>query len=105
MKQPIWKIHADVNLYYSEADKTAFMVTGYDSSGTAVELIDRIQRDLELFKQAVGTNEGVYTQVLARSSRYKHMRVYWLSNIETAPKDAFILEAANDWTMWKWLTN
>lgn len=83
--------------YYSETQKIAFRVQGYDDESVA-----SIVRGADAFASHVGIPpERVYTFVVRKSRRHKNVRVFYASLVDAAPEGAFDLGPG--WTMSTWL--
>lgn len=101
------------NLFYSEAEKIAFLVPNYyiDSNSNLQEFTANLfkHRDELLtacnFHPTVGNYHLVKTHYIESSSRYKHMRAFAIENVLKTPEGAFVITDENEWTMWKWLHN
>jgi len=97
-------------LFYSPLDKNLFWIAGYtDNSYCVKNIISTLENNRNYFlKQTdLPKNTQVNTDYITNSRRYKSMRYFWVKDIEpeNVPKEAFILTAENDWTMYKWITN
>lgn len=97
------------NLFYSENEKLAFWVSGYDiSSYNCSEIIKYLQSTtleaVNILDIPTKNVKGISTYVIRESRRYKHMRVFYVTT-EVCPKDAFVITNGDDWTMHKWLTD
>lgn len=98
------------DLFYSPLDKKLFWIAGYtDNSYNVKEIISVLQNNLNFFLKQVKfpQNTQVNTEYITKSRRYKSMRYFWINDveIEKVPKEAFILTAENDWSMYKWIEN
>ncbi|PRY33877.1 hypothetical protein CLV58_11926 [Spirosoma oryzae] len=94
------------NLFYVPAERILFWITGYTAFNNTSNLADKVRSLLsvgEKFSRGVGGDlEQVKTDLITKSSRYKHMQVFWLEGAENHP-DAF--ELNGHWTMWEWIEN
>ena len=95
------------DIFYSEQEDILFQVIGYSAADNVSKLGEKIkslQEGGQNFAKACGHDwEDVSTFQVLKSSRYKYMRVYWVSQPKTIPDEAF--RFGKDWTMNKWLQN
>ncbi len=94
------------DLFYSISEKSLFWIAGYtDNSCNVREIVSVLENNRRHFVSncKLPKNALVNTDYITSSSRYKSMRYFWINDIETPPKDAFVL--GEDWTMHKWITN
>lgn len=96
------------NLFYSPKEKFLFWVSGYDESSTNVKTIISTLTNQTLFfrNQTKYTGPSVHTFTVDKSSRYKHMRVYYCvidKVCDIVPLEAF--DIGDSWTMINWVTN
>lgn len=95
------------NLFYSEAEKILFWVSGYDVLNCnpdviVVEAVTKILSDAKKLADIVDRDvKEVYTLYVEYSTRYKSMRVFYIEDVEQYPSEAFVLN--DKWTMFKWL--
>mgnify|MGYP003435871150 CR=1 len=97
------------NLFYSEAEKILFWVSGYDilnSNSNVVaattDMLNDAKKLADIIKRDVSK---VHTDYINHSSMYKYMRVFYIKDVRKCPPEAFAITASNGWTMWKWLNN
>jgi len=103
------------DLFYSENEKILFWVAGYtpmDNTQKIDEIIDSLRKKWNEFVFDVAClpatrTADVKTDLINKSRRYKHMRVFWCENVEPedVPENAFSITGENGWTMWKWLND
>lgn len=103
------------NIFYSEDEKIVFWVVGYcemDNTRNVNRQIEVLKEKkdefLSIFKKLPKNAEKfVKTLFVEDSRRYKYMRVFYLEDVlpKQVPEKAFHITNANDWTMWKWLTD
>jgi hypothetical protein len=94
------------DLFYSLSEKKLFWVAGYtDNSYGVKEIISVLENNRNYFIKSckLPTNALVKTDYITVSRRYKSIRYFWVDDVETPPKEAFILN--DDWTMHKWISN
>jgi hypothetical protein len=94
------------NLFYSENEKLAFWVSGYDISSNNVQeimqyLIKTSAKACDLLNISVFKLETI---IVSESRRYKYMRVFY-AKVNKMPDNAFIISDENGWTMHKWLSD
>lgn len=90
------------DLFYSNSEKILFQIAGYTQDHHLANVVE-MTTDLIKFANEVGCDiSEVKTHFIEKSSRYKHMRVFYIDS-DTPGLDAF--ELGDDWTMWKWLEN
>lgn len=92
------------NLFYSEKQKLAFWVSGYDiSTNRSCEIIDYLKRHtLKASKIFNCEFEDVETYVINESRRYKYMRVFF-ATMDKCPENAF--DIGENRIMVKWLND
>ena len=92
-------------LFYSKKEKILFYVAGYtDNSNKVTDIIEMLNEGSKRVTDLVQADvKEAKTFMVEQSRRYKHMRVFYLENIEAreVPKDAY--QFGKDWTMSKWL--
>ena len=93
------------NLFYSENEKLAFWVSGYDISSNNVQeimqhFITKSAKACDLLNVSAFKLETI---VISESRRYKYMRVFY-AKVNKKPDNAFNITLRNEWTMDKWLT-
>jgi len=94
-----------LQLFYSESEKRAFFIPDYyiDSNSNVVAFTAILLKESEnLAKITGGEMATIKSQYIETSSRYKHMRVFYI-DVAQAPQNAMILDGT--WTMYKWITN
>lgn len=98
------KTQISSDFYYSNSDKIAFMIVGYDNPSEVNELMKTLKRGkakiLKLIKKA---DAEVFTTIVSESSRYKHMRVFYIRDIPRKYVHSSAFELGKDWSMHKWL--
>lgn len=109
------------DLFYTEFDNKLFWVSGYDvehNNSYVAQFTSEIIEQAQQFADHVGCKlEEIRSAVVNHSSRYKHMRVFYIEKSEKVviPKDTYVIkkitEAPHGWTvdqlqwhMWKWLS-
>lgn len=100
-------------LLYTEKDKKLFLIVGYDNPMGVDDLIKTLENGKKKFLACLpkGTKVDIKTEMIEKSSRYQHMRVFFAEvESDLVPRDAFFIENKKDkqnpegyWDMWKWL--
>lgn len=93
-------------LFYSKKESILFFIAGYpDSSNNVKGIIEELKNGRNYFIRLCGLTQSaqVETEIVTSSRRYKHMRMFYIKDCKTAPKDAF--QIGDDWTMDKWVNS
>lgn len=96
------------NLFYSASEKILFWIAGHtgdlntDNPAQKIKFMQENTADFmrisaEIKPEKIGTFE------VTKSQRYKYMRVYYATDIETPPAEAFCISGENGWKMQNWI--
>lgn len=93
------------NLFYAYQGKVLFHVAGYqDNDNNVVNIIKALNAGARKLAGLISVDKKrVQTFLIEKSRRYKHMRVFFIENVESAfvPQGTYRIGA--DWTMETWL--